>query len=1751
MADRVLLLEYGKLFAAKEFSGVADGSLPTKVRDFIHFCTTKARLVGIPTDEDNGAINAPVSVLVGPAASWWLGLAPDARPRTLTLFGEALSARFLPANHDMSMALKLITVPSARSPADLAKLCTTFQEALSYLPSTVVASEHTQLLLVASLLSKLPEVVLPDFRARPPGTMAEAIVRIQAFATTAPPTPVSTNVQGLRRRGTTTQHGPALAAPASTPATAPKPGPPARPAHVTEAEYVARLRAGVCVGCGMAGHLYRACVTNKNSAYLWSLASDSLVCMPSALARQSVRVRPKRFVPRLQPAAPNISSLPQAAGPKRPAPSPPPCPPPPPKRTLLPFFPPGLTLPAAVQLPQPVPVAQPAAVKLPQPAPLAAPSLPRAPSALLSSHIAPAPPAPLPPPPSTPVTPPAPAQPVLPNAPLPLAPPSPPVTLPAPAPLRRSARLRPPAPSSVQAATVSPLSPPAAPTLPHVATPGMQPLQPAPVARPQPDPVACPPRKPAHPVRIHTNLHRLDHTLLTLRCSVGSIPVMVLFDPGSTHNLISSAISTSLALPPQAPPVAYELKRAGASSSSFSSAPVLFPLSFPRTHPLHLPFLDHVEAIPVPAGLAPYEILLGKPWFASQPLDVDWKRNLLSVHTPSYTHTWTATVLPDLPDDPDCDTPADPATVDLNLNAAELEELILTPHQAARVLRKPGQARIFVAFPREVPQLEDVLASPTPISTNVATTTPTPGLASATPHAPTLTEPDTSATPGPSPDRLSDISLGRDAPPALRALLARYRDVFDELPPGIPPDRGAPFSIDTAPGADPPARPPYRLSHPERVEMQRQLKSLISLGFISPTISPYAAPVFFVIKPDGKLRMVVDWRGLNAITVKNRVHLPNLDDLFDCLSNAKVFSKLDLASGFYQLPVRPGDRPKTAMITPFGNFEWNVMGMGLTNAPAQFQTLMERVLQPFLGKFVVVFIDDILIFSNDHSEHLAHAEAVLASLRSARLFAKPGKCYFWHDSILFLGHKFQNGTISVDDSKLDAVHDWPTPTSMVDLRRFVGLCNFFRRFMPKFSEVAAPLHDLIKFSQQHPGSPFTWTPTHQTAFDALKLLLTSPPTLTLPDLTRPFSVTTDASNAAISAVLTQDGVPVAYFSAKLSPAESLLETDERETLAVVRAFLHWRHYLWQHFTLRTDNPVVKHLMTKPNLTRRQAQWTQILADYDFDIVPIKGTLNIADPFTHRPDFLSMNNQHTTTTWSLPQDQADTIRKLYRDDPDAQHYLRQVRSSTQQGMFAVDNGLIYLLSPPSPVSPTLPQRRLYVPRPSRHAILRSLHDAPLAGHPGRDRMHALALTVVFWPGMAGDIQQFCRSCDICQRSKPNNRNPAAPLQPLNVPEQRWSAVSMDFMSGLPPSGPLQFDAILAVVDRFTKRVHFIPTHTSADAPATARLFLDHIVRLHGLPRSIVSDRDPRFTSLFWSSLCALLNISLDMSTANHPQTDGQTERAFRSVQATLRAYVDHTQADWSTHLACAEFSFNNLVNASTGFTPFFADLGFHPVFTPLASTPVAPSALTPAEVTAFLKSQHAVFELVRDSILTHQHDAMAASDRNVLRRIPTPAVGSLLLVSSDALLSPAQRDRPSRKLAFPWQGPFRVLSVPSPSTVRVELPRGCRAHPVVNVSLTKPYIPDPLLPAPPPPVLGPDDVPEYFVEAILSHRIRRGKPQFLVKWQGLGIGSNEWLNLRDLIDEEPELCINDALLQYALHHPAVRPYLPDWDWDAPL
>lgn len=938
--------------------------------------------------------------------------------------------------------------------------------------------------------------------------------------------------------------------------------------------------------------------------------------------------------------------------------------------------------------------------------------------------------------------------------------------------------------------------------------------------------------------------------------------------------------------------------------------------------------------------------------------------------------------------------------------------------------------------------------------------------------------------------------------PDVAMMIQKFIDIFPKtLPNQLPPKRSIDHTIELTPGVEPPSRSIYRMSYEETNELKKQLEDLLKKGYIRPSTSPFGAPVLFVHKKDGTLRLCVDYRALNKITIKNRYPLPRIEDLMDRLVGAKYFTKIDLYSGYHQIRIKEEDIHKTAFRTRYGHYEFLVLPFGLTNAPATFMTLMNDIFREFLDQFVIVYLDDILIYSKTREEHLQHLQQVLQILRKHRLYAKLSKCEILKQKVEYLGHYISSEGISVDLRKVTVVKEWPIPTNISELRSFLGLASYYRKFVKGFSSIAAPLTLLL-----HKDQPYKWDDTKQVAFDELKRLLTSAPVLLLPDPTKPFTVTTDASDIAIGAVLSQNQgkgeQPVAYESRKLSPAEQNYPVHEKELLAIVHAIKLWRTYLeGQKFTVVTDHASLEFIKSQSNLSRRQARWLEVLQSSDFEVKYRPGKTNVVADALSRPPHLA-----NITTLSTYLTNKNLEKGYYQDkyfsfifetlkNPEKSDAKQQARASH----YELRDNKLYLKE----------GQRLAIPKDKelRTRLLYEYHDIPITGHLGIDKTYEAIRRDYFWPKMGKDVQKYITSCDSCQRNKSSNLQPAGLLQPLTTPSKRWEQVTMDFIVQLPTTRN-KHDAIVVFLDRLSKRAHFCPTHTSVTAPEVAKIFFSNIFKNHGLPQVIVSDRDAKFTSRFWKTLFEQLGTKLAMSTAFHPQTDGQTERMNRTLEEMLRAYSSYKQDNWDEYLPAAEFAYNNSKQPSTEHTPFELDCGQHP------TTPSSLAAKKNTQVPAvddFLSHWSTMIQIAKDNLMIAQERQVKYANQH--RRYEKFKVGDKVLLSTQHINSPIDKNRPTKKLAPKYIGPYKIVTAISTTAYKLDLPENLKIHPVFHISLLKHYQETSenfSRPTPPPTIIIPEtEEEEYEVEAILDKKFVRKKPYYLVKWKGYPLHDATW------------------------------------------
>ncbi|GJV21609.1 reverse transcriptase domain-containing protein [Tanacetum coccineum] len=668
------------------------------------------------------------------------------------------------------------------------------------------------------------------------------------------------------------------------------------------------------------------------------------------------------------------------------------------------------------------------------------------------------------------------------------------------------------------------------------------------------------------------------------------------------------------------------------------------------------------------------------------------------------------------------------------------------------------------------------------------------------------------------------MNVNVDKPRISDILVVRgFADVFPEDLSGLPPQRQVEFRIDLVPGATSIEKSPYRLASLEMQELSVQLQELQDKGFIRPSHSPWGAPVLFVKKKDGSFRMCIDYRELNKITIKNRYPLFRIDDLFDHLQGACYFSKIDLRSGYHQLRVHDDEILKIAFRTRYGHFEFTVMPFGLTNAPAVFMDLMNRVCKPHLDKFVIVFIDDILIYSKTKKEHEVQLKLVLELLRK-------------------------------ENFKIEAVKNWKAPTTPWEDRSFLGLAGYYRRFIVNFSKIAKPLTLLTQKNQK-----YEWGGKEEEAFQTLKNNLCDAPILSLPDGIEDFVVYCDASNQALGCVLMQRGKVIAYTSRQLKIHEKNFTTHDLELGAVVFALKTWRHYL---------------------------RWIELFSDYECEIRYHPGKANVvADELSRKEQVKPRRVRAMAMT--IQSGVKDMILAAQSEAFKQENVLAEKLHGLDQQMERKENRSLYFMD------------RIWVPLigDARMVILDEAHKSKYFVHPRADNMYHDLRDMYWWPRMKRDIATYVSKCLTCAKVKAEHQRPSGLLQQPEIPE--W---------------------------KLTKSAYFLAIHEDFNTEKLARLYIVVIVTRHGVPVSIMLDRDGRFTSHFWETVQRALGIRLDLSIAYYLQMDGQGERTIQTLEDMLRACVIDFGGSWDVHLPLADFSYNNNYHSSIRCAPFEALYG---------------------------------------------------------------------------------------------------------------------------------------------------------------------------------------------------------------------------------
>ncbi|KAJ0068233.1 hypothetical protein NL108_017965 [Boleophthalmus pectinirostris] len=908
---------------------------------------------------------------------------------------------------------------------------------------------------------------------------------------------------------------------------------------------------------------------------------------------------------------------------------------------------------------------------------------------------------------------------------------------------------------------------------------------------------------------------------------------------------------------------------------------------------------------------------------------------------------------------------------------------------------------------------------------------------------------------------LNDSALTSDQKQKLQALLSSYCDVFSTHDQDYGRTDFVKHSIRT--GDTPPIKQrAYRASPNIRAEIDRQVQQLLEQDIIEESYSPWSSPVVLVRKKDGTYRFCIDYRKLNAATIKDSYPLPRPAEALDSLSGSCWFSTMDLSSGYWQVELEPKDREKTAFNSGSGLYQFKVMPMGLTNAPPTFQRLMELVLHGLHWKECLIYLDDVLVFSRTFSDHLKSLGEVFDRFRTAGLKLKARKCHLAQTEVTFLGHVVSSRGLQPDEKNLEKVRKWPMPRTATEVRAFVGLCSYYRRFVKNFSIIAAPLHSLT-----HKGASFIWTIECEDAFQSLKHALTNPPVVAHPIFSQPFLLYTDASLEGIGSVLAQrqDSKEhvIAYASHTLTPSERKWSTFDRELFAVVWSVRHFKHFLsGSSFVVITDHkPLLslKKTAVDNDSTGRRSRWILELDIYDYSIMHREGKQHAnADALSRRPSTerldhvvqgvtVAVTDTNTTvgpdTGDNLTQDFGNTLsidseqlKQQQQNDECLSTVISWVNDSAcrppigklrysspslrklwhEFPNLTLRQGILCRKSKQSPHSPV--NFQVVLPNTLLPTALAALHGNQLSGHLNAERTLQRARRICYWPYMTRDVHAFCSECLPCQKRASPVPHERAPLQSIEA-DRPFQKVAADITELPITSQGNRY--VLVITDYFTRYANLYPLKDQR-AMTVAKCIFEDYVRQHGLPETIHTDQGRQFESDLVKHLCRLLGITKTRTTPYHAQSDGMVERLNRTLKDQLAKYIAQTGGEWDQFLPQVELAYNSSVHSSTGFSPFFLVHGREPnlpldIILNCSPTVTSPTPGTPAAYASYLSSRltHAFADAAHNSTISKLRQK-SQYDKKVVFHPHEP--GDLVLLDD-----PANK---MNKLAPRWKGPFVIL-----------------------------------------------------------------------------------------------------------------------------
>jgi transposase InsO family protein len=869
----------------------------------------------------------------------------------------------------------------------------------------------------------------------------------------------------------------------------------------------------------------------------------------------------------------------------------------------------------------------------------------------------------------------------------------------------------------------------------------------------------------------------------------------------------------------------------------------------------------------------------------------------------------------------------------------------------------------------------------------------------------------------------------------------------------------------------------YSASDKDQQIKFQETQKLLERGQIEESTSPWSSPIVLVKKKDKTMRFCIDYRRLNAVTIKDAFPLPRIDEIFDQLTDAKYYTKFDFKSGYFQVPLSKEDRPKTAFSTRDNHYQFTVLPQGITNGPATFQRVINHILGPARWKYALAYIDDVIIYSNTFEEHLSHLNDVCQILKDARFRLNPEKCEIARTQTDYLGHRIQNGEIRPSPTNIHGLLHTKIPETADEACKFVKAAEYYRKFIPNFSQIAEPLRKFVPTTrtEQKKGQKMKITLSIEEiqAFEKLKQFLTTDLVLRLPNNRFPFKVQTDASDEGIGAVLLQiypeGNRPVAYISKKFTLAQRRWSPMEQECYAFICALDKWHNYLsGTKFTWETDHKALTQLNKKAQINKRCERWRLKILEYDFDVKYIPGLQNSMPDYlsrspvedaeedpdetplvisestqtdfeitTRRPYIITavqtraakLRNPITDNSTDITPMTSDspieenriipfTIEDLIQaqqNDTYAQNILNNIKKNRKY--FMKDNLLMRRLNPPVPY---VPQGEL------RRSILKIYHDTAANGaHFGRNKTLHKIKTRYFWPMMNKHIDNYVKSCIPCAQHNPRRQKTPGKLRPIKPPEGVWQLVAMDFHGPINPTSQRGNKYIISLTDILSK---FVVTKAVKDnsAQTAVRFLKEDIISKFGTPRCILTDNGTHFTSSVTNELIKQIGATHLYSTPYHPETNGQVERYNSTMDAKIAALSNLRKTNWDDQLPFVTFNYNTSIHSSTKQIPFEMMYGRKPVL-PLDHQDVNVTLDYDPEHSKKLNEYlSSLNDQAKRNIILNQQRYKQHYDMN--RSDPLFQINDLVLVKTLNI---------RHKFDIRYEGPFRIIKEITPKTFIIQ------------------------------------------------------------------------------------------------------------------